>query len=188
MPIPSPFHSRTAPLCESQEWRNWSGYLAAAVYEPGHEREYYAIRNAAALIDVSPLFKYEIRGPQAVTALNRILTRNITRCAIGQVMYSPWCDDNGKVIDDGTVARLSEQVFRLTAAEPNLAWFQDCSYRMEVEVLDVSDDLAALVEAYVAIGNGIKSKDLDDSRRSIKEKYGDRKIGGIDFGSIMEEF
>ena len=144
MPIPSPFHSRTAPLCESQEWRNWSGYLAAALYEPGHEREYYAIRNAAALIDVSPLFKYEIRGPQAVTALNRILTRNITRCAIDQVMYSPWCDDNGKVIDDGTVARLSEQVFRLTAAEPNLAWFQDCSYRLDVEVCDVSGDLAAL--------------------------------------------
>ena len=144
MPIPSPFHSRTAPLCESQEWRNWSGYLAAGLYEPAHEREYYAIRNAAALIDVSPLFKYEIRGPQAVTALNRILTRDITRCAIGQVMYSPWCDDNGKVIDDGTVARLSEQAFRMTAAEPNLAWFQDCSYRMDVEVGDVSEDLAAL--------------------------------------------
>ena len=144
MPIPSPFHSRTAPLCESQEWRNWSGYLAAGLYEPAHEREYYAIRNAAALIDVSPLFKYEIRGPQAVTALNRILTRDITRCAIGQVMYSPWCDDNGKVIDDGTLARLSEQTFRITAAEPNLAWFQDCSYRMDVEVCDVSEDLAAL--------------------------------------------
>ncbi len=144
MPIPSPFHSRTAPLCESQEWRNWSGYLAAGVYEPGHEREYYAIRNAAALIDVSPLFKYEISGPQAVPALNRILTRDITGCAIGQVMYSPWCDDDGKVIDDGTISRLSEQVFRITAAEPNLVWFQDCSYRMDVEVRDVSEDLAAL--------------------------------------------
>jgi aminomethyltransferase len=144
MPIPSPFHSRTAPLCESQEWRNWSGYLAAAVYEPGHEREYYAIRDAAAIIDVSPLFKYEIRGPQALTALNRILTRDVARCAVGQVMYSPWCDDDGKVIDDGTVARLSEQAFRITAAEPNLAWFQDCSYHLDVEVCDVSNDLAAL--------------------------------------------
>jgi aminomethyltransferase len=144
MPIPSPFHSRTAPLCESQEWRNWSGYLAAGLYEPSHEREYYAIRNAAALIDVSPLFKYEFRGPQAVSALNRMMTRDINRCAIGQVMYSPWCDDNGKVIDDGTVARLSEQAFRVTAAEPNLAWFQDCSYRLDVEVCDVSDELAAL--------------------------------------------
>ncbi len=144
MPIPSPFHSRTAPRCESQEWRNWSGYLAAALYEPGHEREYYAIRDRAALIDVSPLFKYEIRGPQALTAVNRILTRDATRCAVGQVMYSPWCDDDGKVIDDGTVARLSEQAFRITAAEPNLAWFQDCSYRLDVEVCDVSEDLAAL--------------------------------------------
>jgi aminomethyltransferase len=114
------------------------------MYEPGHEREYYAIRNAAALIDVSPLFKYVMRGPQAVTALNRILTRDVSGCVVGQVMYSPWCDDNGKVIDDGTVARLSEDTFRITAAEPNLAWFQDCSYRLDVEVSDVSEDLAAL--------------------------------------------
>jgi len=144
MPIPSPFHSRTAALCESQEWRNWSGYLAAALYEPGHEREYYAIRNTAALIDISPLFKYEIRGPQAVTAVDRIMTRDISRCKVGQVLYSPWCDDDGKVIDDGTVARLSEQVFRITAAEPNLAWFQDCSFGLEAEVVDVSTELAAL--------------------------------------------
>ena len=79
MPIPTPFHSRTALLCESQEWRNWAGYLAAAIYEPGHDREYYAIRNSAALIDVSPLFKYEIRGPDAVTALDRIVTRDVNR-------------------------------------------------------------------------------------------------------------
>jgi len=93
MPIPTPFHPRTAALCESQEWRNWAGYLAAATYEPTHEREYYAIRNAAALIDVSPLFKYEVSGPDALRLVNRIITRNVARCAIGQVMYSPWCDD-----------------------------------------------------------------------------------------------
>ncbi len=144
MPVPSPFHPRTAALCESHEWRDWSGYLAAAVYEPGHEREYYAIRNAAALIDISPLFKYEIRGAQAMDAVNRIMTRDVSRCAVGQVLYSPWCDDDGKVIDDGTVARLSEQVFRITAAEPNLAWFQDCCWGLQAEVIDVTEELAAL--------------------------------------------
>jgi aminomethyltransferase len=144
LPIPTPFHSRTAPLCESQEWRNWAGYLAAAIYEPGHDREYYAIRNSAALIDVSPLFKYELRGPDAVTALDRILTRDVKRCSIGQVMYTPWCDDAGKVIDDGTLARLDDARFRLTAAEANLAWFQDCSYGLDVQVRDVSQELATL--------------------------------------------
>jgi aminomethyltransferase len=144
MPIPTPLHSKTAPLCKSHEWRNWSGFLAAALYEPNHDREYYAIRNSAALIDVSPLFKYEIQGPQAETLLNRILPRNMTKCEVGQVMYSPWCDDAGFVIDDGTISRLAPDRFRVTAADPNLAWFQDCGFGLDVEIRDVSSDLAAL--------------------------------------------
>ena len=144
MPIPSPFHARTSVLCESHEWRNWAGYLAAGLYEPGHEREYYAIRNSAALIDVTPLYKYEIIGPQAEGAVNRIITRDIRRCKVDQVIYTPWCDDQGKVIDDGTVSHLSESAFRITAAEPNLAWFQDCCFGLDCQVADVTTELAAL--------------------------------------------
>jgi aminomethyltransferase len=144
MPIPTPFYERTAPICESHDWRDWSGYLAASLYEPTHDREYYAIRNAAALIDLSPLFKYELHGPDALRLVDRIMTRDLTRCAVGQMMYSPWCDDDGKVIDDGTIARLSTDRFRITAADPNLAWFQDCGYGMLVDIQDVSADLAAL--------------------------------------------
>jgi aminomethyltransferase len=144
MPIPTPFHSRTSLLCESHDWRNWAGYLAASTYEPSHEREYFAIRNAVALIDVSPLFKYEITGPDASRLVNRIITRDISRCAIGRVFYSSWCDDDGKVIDDGTVARLHEDHYRITAAEPNLAWFQDCGLGLNFTIVDVSEQLAAV--------------------------------------------
>jgi len=144
MPIPTPFHPRTSQLCESHEWRDWAGYLAAASYNPSHEHEYYAIRNAAALIDVSPLFKYEISGPQAEELINRIIPRNISKCSIGQVMFTPWCDDDGKVIDDGTVTKLGDDRFRITAAEPNLAWFQDCAIGFRVSISDRSEDLAAL--------------------------------------------
>ena len=144
MPLPTAFHSRTGPLCQSYEWRNWSGYLAASVYEPSHEREYYAIRSAAALIDVSPLFKYEVTGSDALRLVNRIMTRDVARCAVGQVMYSPWCDEDGKIIDDGTIARLGENHFRLTAADPSLWWFQDCGFGLDAQVVDVSDDLASL--------------------------------------------
>ena len=144
MPIPTPFHSRTSKYCESQEWREWAGYLVASTYEPSHEREYFAIRNAVALIDVSPLYKYEISGPDATRLVNRIVTRDVTRCAIGQVYYTTWCDDDGKVIDDGTVARLGENEYRITAAESNLAWFQDCGFEMDVSISDVSEDLAVL--------------------------------------------
>jgi aminomethyltransferase len=144
MPIPTPFYPKLAPLNKSHEWRNWSGYLAAAYYETIHDREYYAIRNSAALIDVSPLFKYEFRGLDAGRLVNRILPRDVKNCQVGQVMYSPWCDDDGYVIDDGTIARLAEDRFRITAADPNLAWFQDCAYGMEVDIRDVSAELAAL--------------------------------------------
>jgi aminomethyltransferase len=144
MPIPTPFHSRTSLFCESHEWRNWAGYLAASTYDLSHEREYFAIRNAVALIDVSPLFKYEILGSEATLLVNRIITRDVTKCAIGQVLYTTWCDDDGKVIDDGTVARLQDNHYRITAAEPNLAWFQDCGYGMDVSISDVSEGLAAL--------------------------------------------
>jgi aminomethyltransferase len=144
MPFPTPFHERTAVLSESHEWRDWSGYLAAGVYEPSHEREYYAIRNSAALIDVSPLFKYDITGPDALRLVNKIITRNAAKCKIGQILYTPWCDEEGKIIDDGTVWRLAENHFRITAADPSLRWFQDCGYGMDVNVADISTKLAAL--------------------------------------------
>ncbi|MDZ7343915.1 MAG: aminomethyl transferase family protein, partial [candidate division KSB1 bacterium] len=144
MPLPTPFHSRTAALCQSYEWRNWAGYLAVSVYEHTHDREYYAIRSAAALIDVSPLFKYEITGPEAARLVDRIITRDVSKCAIGQVMYTPWCDEQGKIIDDGTVSRLAENHFRITAADPNLRWFQDCGFGLKATVRDVSAELAML--------------------------------------------
>jgi aminomethyltransferase len=144
MPIPTPFHSRTSALCTSWEWRNWSGYLAAGLYEPSHDREYYAVRQSAALFDVSPLFKYDITGPDAARLVNRIITRDVNKCAVGQVYYTPWCDDAGKVIDDGTVARLAEHHFRLTAADPNLGWFELCGLGMNATIADVSTELAAL--------------------------------------------
>jgi aminomethyltransferase len=98
-------------LCEAQNWRRWSGYVVAGSYELTHEREYWAIRSSAALFDVSPLFKYDIRGPDAARLLDRVLPRDVTKCKIGQVMYAPWCDEDGKVIDDGTVWRLDDGGF-----------------------------------------------------------------------------
>jgi aminomethyltransferase len=100
----TPLHPRTALLCEAQNWRRWSGYVVAGSYELTHDREYAAIRNSAALFDLSPLFKYHISGPDAARLLNRIVTRDVAKCQVGQVMYTPWCDERGKTIDDGTIA------------------------------------------------------------------------------------
>ncbi len=140
----TPFHSRTAPLNQGQNWRRWAGYLAASAYDLSPEREYWAVRNTAALFDVSPLYKYLISGPDAARLLDRIVTRRIDRCAIGQVLYTPWCDEAGKVIDDGTVARLDEQTFRLTSADPNLRWLHQNAVGQRVTIRDVSASTAAL--------------------------------------------
>ena len=140
----SPFFERTSKLNESQEWRRWSGYLSATNYELTHENEYFAIRTKAALLDISPLKKYLIEGPDASSLLDRLVTRNIQICKVGQVMYTPWCDENGKVIDDGTVQRLSENKYRITSAEPNLDWINHIATGMNVNILDDSETTAAL--------------------------------------------
>ena len=144
MPVGTPFHARTFPLCESLNYRDWSGYYTVSAYETHHEHEYNAIRNAAALIDVSPLFKYVVSGPGAAALVNRIITRNVEPMSVGQVFYTPWCDEHGHVIDDGTVSRLAEQRFRWTAAEPNLRWFRQNAHGLDVTIDDVSESLAAL--------------------------------------------
>ena len=123
MPIGTPFHERTFPLCESLNYREWSGYYAVSAYEAHHEHEYNAIRNAAALIDISPLFKYRVTGKDATRLVDRIITRDVRKVSVGQVIYTPWCDEHGKVIDDGTVSRLEENIYRWTAADPSLRWF-----------------------------------------------------------------
>jgi len=140
----SPFFDRTSKLNESQEWRRWSGYLSATNYELTHENEYFAIRTKAALLDITPLYKYLIQGPDALRFLDRLVTRNINICKVGQVMYTPWCDEDGKVIDDGTVQRLSERKFRITSAEPNLEWFKYNAAGMDLTISDDSVNTAAL--------------------------------------------
>ena len=140
----SPFFKRTSKLNESQEWRRWSGFLAATNYELHHENEYFAIRTKAALLDITPLKKYIIEGPDSQRFLNRLVTRNINICKVGQVMYTPWCDEEGKVIDDGTVQKLSENKFRITSAEPNLNWIQHNATGMDLTVTDDSVSTAAL--------------------------------------------
>jgi glycine cleavage system T protein (aminomethyltransferase) len=144
VPVGTPFHARTFPLCESLNYRDWSGYYTVSAYEAHHEHEYNAIRNAAALIDVSPLFKYVISGRDASALVNRVITRDVARMAVGQVFYTPWCDEHGYVIDDGTVSRLGEQRFRWTAAEPNLRWFTQNAQGLDVTLDDVSESVAAL--------------------------------------------
>jgi aminomethyltransferase len=140
----TPFHARTAPLVLGQAWRRWAGYAVASTYDWLHDREYAAIRNAAALLDVSPLYKYHVTGPDAARLLDRIVTRNILKLQPGQVTYTPWCDAHGKVMDDGTVTRLEDDTYRLTSADPSFRWLHQNAFGLKVGIEDVSEQLGAL--------------------------------------------
>ncbi len=140
----TPFHERTSKLCQAQNWRRWAGYLAAGSYGLTLDREYWAIRNSAALIDVTPLMKYIVKGKDACRLLNRVVTRDMEKLKVGQVYYTGWCDEDGKLIDDGTVSRLDESTYRLTSAEPNLRWLSMNAVGLAVEITEVTDRVAAL--------------------------------------------
>ena len=118
MSVGTAFFERQRELNTKLAWGDWSGYHAAAVFADFVDIEYNAIREAAAVIDVSPLYKYEVSGRDAAALLDRVITRDVSRVAIDQVIYTPWCDEEGKVIDDGTVTRLYQDRFRVTAADP----------------------------------------------------------------------
>jgi aminomethyltransferase len=167
MPIGTAVHDRTFALAGSLNYREWSGYYAVSAYETHHEHEYNAIRNASALIDVSPLFKYLIRGRDAVKLVDRVITRDAFKLAIGQVFYTPWCDEYGKVIDDGTVTRLDEDTFRWTAADPSLRWLSQNATGLDVAIEDISEQVAALALQGPTSGNLLDAV-ADADIRSLK--------------------
>ncbi|MCI0345010.1 MAG: aminomethyltransferase family protein [Chloroflexi bacterium] len=144
MSVGTAFHPRTAAANVKQQWREWSGYFASSVYADAHDIEYNAIREAAALIDVSPLYKYRVTGADATRLVDRVITRDALRIAVGQVVYTPWCDDHGKVIDDGTVHRLAEQDYRWTAADPQFRWLSLNARGLSVVIDDESEAVAAV--------------------------------------------
>lgn len=144
MPLGTVFHPRTSGLNHRLAWEDWYGFHAASQFADSIDIEYNAVREAVGIIDVSPLFKYRISGPDAPRLVDRIITRDVDRLAVDQVWYTPWCDERGKLVDDGTVCRLDQTTFRWTAAEPNYRWLRMNAAGLDVRIEDVSTDVAAL--------------------------------------------
>jgi aminomethyltransferase len=140
----TPFHERTSRLSVAQNWRRWAGYMVVGSYDLSLDHEYWAIRDRAALIDVSPLMKYMIEGPDAARLLHKVTPRDVLKMKEGVVSYTGWCDEDGKLLDDGTIARLGPQLFRMTSAEPSLRWLAMNAVGMDVKVTEATDQIAAL--------------------------------------------
>jgi len=178
--IGTAFHPRTSELNTKLSWGEWSGYLSAQVYADFHDIEYNAIREQAALIDVSPLYKYAVKGPDAARLADRVMTRDVSKLRIDRVFYTPWCNEDGKVVDDGTVTRRSENEFFWTAADPTYRWFALNAAELDVEIEDVTERIAG-----VAL-QGPRSRAILEA--STRQDWGDMKyfghrrteIGGVD--------
>lgn len=154
MPVPSPLHSRIQPQCYSYLWKDWAGYYAVRSFDTSHDREYFAFRHGTGIIDLTPLFKYRVTGPDATSFLNFMMTRDISKIKLGKVAYSCWCDEGGKLIDDGTVMRHGENDFFFTAAVPSFSWFQRYIDGFNVKFEDITEE-------YTIIGlQGPTSRDL----------------------------
>ena len=141
--LPTPFHARSAEHCRTNDWGRWSGFTTVQVYD-SVELEYFAIRNAATLFDLSPMQTYRIAGPDAQRYLNRLVTRNVETLMPNRVSYVAWCDDAGKVLDDGTLFRLDENDYRLCSQERHLCWLQDSAVGFDVTIEDESETVAGL--------------------------------------------
>ena len=136
----TPFHERTSALNETGLWEHWSNCLVAQRYQMSEKFEYFAIRNAAGVFDTSPLYKYRFAGPDALRYLGGVLARDPGKCELGHAQYTLWCDDRGFVIEDGVLMHVGEDEYLLTAAEPNLAYFQGLAGRLDVSIEDVTED------------------------------------------------
>lgn len=140
----TPFHPRLSELNTQGLFTHWQGHLSPLRYTHAPKHEYFAVRSSVGIFDTSPLYKYRITGPDAESFLAGVLVRDIRGCRPGEAHYTLWCDDRGYVMEDGVVFRHSDNEFLLTAARPNLAWFQSLVGRLRVCLEDVSDDYGIL--------------------------------------------
>jgi aminomethyltransferase len=139
----TPFHPRTEPLNQTNEWHRWKDYTTANQYF-SVELEYFAVRNACSVFDLSPMTKHRITGPDALAFLDRLVTRDVSKLKPGRVMYVVWCDDEGQIIDDGTIFHLRPGEYRLCSQERQLDWLLASALGFDVRIEEETHDVAAL--------------------------------------------
>lgn len=141
--LESPFHPRLAELNLANNWHGWKGFLSADHFDK-IDFEYFAIRNACSVMDLTPMRKYRVRGADAQDFFDRMMTRDMSKIKPGRVGYSVWCNDQGKVIDDGTAFRFDDNDYRLCSYEHQMEWLAISSAGFDVEIVDETEDVAAL--------------------------------------------
>ncbi len=141
--LESPFYPRLKALDRLDTWHTWKGYTSAdALYDA--ELEYFAIRNSTGVFDLTPMTKYHITGKDSLAYIDRLVTRDMQKVAAGRVAYAVWCNDQGQVIDDGTIFHLREGEYRLCSQERHLPWLMAAATGFDVTVREETADVAGL--------------------------------------------
>ena len=140
---PSPFHSRQKEYNQLKEWSRWADYLSVPAYWCA-DLEYFSGRNACGVFDITPMVKHRVSGPDALPYMNRLMTRDVSKIKPGRVGYSVWCNENGQVIDDGTIFHLGEGVYRICSQEHQIDWFMTNTLGFDVTVVEETHDIAGL--------------------------------------------
>ena len=140
----SHFHEREAALNIREAWASWNGYKFAEYYYDA-EYEYFCVRNTCGTYDICPMQKYVITGSDAEAMLNRMVTRDISKLQLNRVTYVVWCNDEGRMVDDGTIFKLAHDEFMLTCGSPCNAWLKMSSFGFgDLSITDMSGRIAAL--------------------------------------------
>lgn len=141
--LTTPFYPRLTEIDRLNNWHSWKGYTSADAFYDG-ELEYFAIRNSTGVFDLSPMTKYRITGPDAFDYLNRLVTRDMSKVKPGRVAYAVWCNDQGQVLDDGTIFHLREGEYRLCSQERHLPWLRASAIGFDVSIVEETDAVAGL--------------------------------------------
>jgi aminomethyltransferase len=139
----TPFHDRFAGLSTTEEWMVWNTYQVARVVDK-LATEYFAVRSGCAVMDLTPMEKYRITGRDAREYLDRLVTRDISKLRPGRVTYVVWCNDDGKVIDDGTLFQLGNNDYRLCVQHHQFDWLLLSALGLDVHIELETHDVAAL--------------------------------------------
>lgn len=158
--LKSPFYSRLEALDRLNTWHEWKGYTSADAFYDA-DLEYFAIRNSTAVFDLTPMTKYRIKGPDALAYVDRLVTRDMQKIKPGRVAYTAWCNDQGQVIDDGTLFHLREGEYRLCSQERHLAWLKAAAIGMDVQIAEETGDMAALAVQGPTSFSVLKNMQLD---------------------------
>jgi aminomethyltransferase len=175
--LETPFHGRARALSQVDSFIPWAGYSTVDVFT-AVEQEYFAIRNATTLYDLTPMVKYRITGADALPYLNRLVTRDIGKLKPDRVAYCVWCNDAGHVLDDGTVFRLGDDEYRLCTAERQLDWLLDSAVGFDVEVREITAEIAALAVQGPTSYAVLRTAGLDGIERLKPFDVGAFSLGG----------